>query len=742
MKHQLLVSALWLIAHSIAHDFIEAPYNLQLQNTQIPKLMAQSLLLKDSDYSKYTSHPDNRFEQFYVHQNNHTEQFLCSVPPQGSTKPLSHEQEPDVKLDSDILAKATKIIHNSFSQGSCVWEYDLRGFYWTYGYCHGDKIIQYHETAPLQERKQKHLPGAPDMVYVLGRFSKASAKEVKFSNEASPLQYHKFLQGSEGTFRLVNEKMSPFSHRQQKVVMQMATDGSLCDMTRQPRLTEIVYKCNANGGKRVQILDVEEIKTCHYRMFIHVPGLCQLEAFVPDKLKQDLVDVTCQKISDDDNYSLHGLTTFEEYLEHPILRQDLVFPVRADNKINVAQHEMSALGRGFYLAKYMGKYQTQSDFYNNRNVILYNGFYESMLDLNTQLGRTIFNAVGKKLLAPEFVNNEQQVLQWKHLFILWFEVYNYKGEFIGLSRLEHDGLNPQVVLGAQMLDPVSLRDVDSDDSLAPLYERPLYQAPHNMWNYEKFSSRGVKLAKPEQKKAKDELLVKKVKTVIVYNEGEMEDGRPNILVFDEEKDEQLPGQYDRRGEYVFQMVVGETQTETFTAPQIPNVEFLGFPVTYFVKSEDEPETVTVTKTASTGEVEKVLEGETEGEGETTGELPVPADGTETDGQESVVDILKPESGTEEVEIQESGDQFLDSNSVQNAIDAQSEAPDSAEPSDLDNSLSLSDSPDVGSPELVDVLHYEIPEKEIPDKDPQETSNIDEQIAAKLEEIMDADHDEL
>lgn len=603
MKHLAVLAALLLSAHCKANDVIEAPFNLQLQNTRIPREMADILLLRDLGYTKYTLHPDSRFEQFFVSRNNVSEEYVCSIPPEGSTFPeTTNQTDHNPQLDSEILAKGMEVVHNSFSQSSCVWAYDLRGFYWTYGYCHGDKIIQYHETAPPQERLHKHVPGSPKMVYVLGRFSKASNNEIRFTNQASPLQYFKYLQSSEGTFRLVSEKLSPFSHQSQKVIMQMATDGSLCDMTWQPRLTEIVYKCNANGGKRVQIIDVEEIKTCHYRMFIHVPALCQLESFVPNKVTQHLVDVTCQRVSDEAGYSIDTLSTFEEYLDHPIFRQDSVFPVRADNRINVAQHDMIALGKGFYLGT-VGNYQSESEYFNNRNVLLFNGFYELNEDLNMQVGRIIFNSIGKNLLAPEFVKGEQVLLLWLHSFIMWFEVYNFKGEFIGLSRLEHDGTKEQTVLGAQLFDPVTLLDVDGDDQLAALFTRPHYEAPHNMWNFEMFLSHGKspKLTK-EKPKPKDESLVQKTKMVIVYNEGQMENGRPNIAVYDEDADETLPGAYNDRGEYLFELEVSPQQTETFTAPQVPDVEFVGYPVLYYVKrlatenADVETTTLVVTQT--------------------------------------------------------------------------------------------------------------------------------------------------
>lgn len=583
--------------------------------------MANGLILQKFSKRTPPKDDDQRYEQFFIRRNNRTEDYVCAVPPKNSYSPVEKNpeaQELDLN-DASLLANAIQKIHESFSSSDCVWAYDLRGFYWTYGYCHGDKIIQYHETLIPKDRHKLHVPGFPNMVYVLGRFSRASNDEIKFRNQASPQQLAKYTDHSERMFRLVDEKVSPFSHQSQKVVVQMATEGSLCDMTWQPRSIEVVYKCDSSGGDRPTIIDVEEIKTCHYRMFIHVPALCDQNEFVGHKYVQDLVDVTCQRINDDIEES--GEKSFDELSEAPLLRNDSPFPVRADNRINVAEHELIALSRGFYLARNTVGYKSSSEYYNNRNVILFNGFHLSLEDLNMQLGRTMFSSIGKNLLAPAYFNREQIMLEWYHSFIMWFEVYNVKGELLGLCRLLRNGMEQKNILSVLMFDPETLLDADGD-MVTSSFDRPHYEAPYNMWNFEFFTASGssprlsrdknspnknVNSEQPPVKESKplDDSLVEVVYVFRVYNDGLLEDGTPNISVYDFLIDDLLKGSFNENGEYVFEYEPNPGQVLNIIAPYVEENDYHEFEMTFLEAatmsdSGEEPEETTVTVTKIVG----------------------------------------------------------------------------------------------------------------------------------------------
>ncbi|WPK23775.1 hypothetical protein PUMCH_001021 [Australozyma saopauloensis] len=479
-KGLLLLLALTSVVKALEANI---PFNVNLYESHIPAQLADQLILNSSPESEVF------YERFFIDRKyqNGLDEYICEFAPVTLQPPSEEYQSPE--SDSEILAKATQLIHSSFSLDSCVWAYDFRGWYWTYAFCFGDKVIQYHEGAPISERPQKHLPIAPNTIFVLGRFTKASADKIEFKNQVSQSQFESYSEQAGRSYRLLDEKSSPFAHHSsQRVVLQMVTDGTLCDMTGQPRSLEMMYLCSENGGSSPQIMNVQEVKTCHYKMVLHVPKLCSYDPFIPNKhVQESLVDVACQKIDKEPVENAASNLDFGRYIGRTVLREDDDFPVRADNRVNIAQHEAQDLGHGFYVASNDYHYVSSSEYFNYRSVVFFNGEFEDLEDLNYQFGKTIFEAVGSSLLAPTATQEFPEVLDWMHKFVLWFEIYDFTGEFILLSRIENSADTDQHQLDASVVDPVDLLEMNGDIPLFVRFERPEFKAPSNMWNFELFS---------------------------------------------------------------------------------------------------------------------------------------------------------------------------------------------------------------------------------------------------------------
>ncbi|OBA21299.1 hypothetical protein METBIDRAFT_41098, partial [Metschnikowia bicuspidata var. bicuspidata NRRL YB-4993] len=404
---------------------------------------------------------------------------------------LEAREEIAAETPAAILGNAMALIHAALPSGVCLWAYDLRGTYWTYALCSGDKIIQYHEGAPPHERGLRHVPLHPSTVFVLGRFSDASTAEVRFHNQAPAAEFRAYEKAAGRAAVLVDEKAAPYSHqRVQKAVLQTVTGGSVCDMTLQPRTAEVVYRCAENGGPDAAILDVFEIKTCHYKMLVHVPGLCEYAPFSPHKNTLDAaLDVPCQRVRDPREAQVQRYATFDEYRYNIELREHVPFPVRADNRLDIADHFLAPVGRGFYFAHSRRELGTPSSYFNERNVVLFSGWCLSLTDLNAQFAKVIFRAVGSSLLAPSPPELDAKTLEWLHSFVLWYEIYDYKGDLLAVTRLEHDASEDTATLKAQLLDPVTLLDVEGDMPRMSSFERPDFEAPYDAWNFELFSEK-------------------------------------------------------------------------------------------------------------------------------------------------------------------------------------------------------------------------------------------------------------
>lgn len=548
------------------------PFHINLYESHIPGQLADKLI------SDIGSANGTYYERLFVERKyqNGLDEYICELAP---VLILELDQEVmEEESEAEILAAATNLIHLSFSKDSCVWAYDFRGWYWTYAFCFGDKVIQYHEGAHPSERPHKHVPIAPSSVFVLGRFTKASIDKVEFGNQVSESQYKTYLDHATRSYRLLDEKSSPFSHHSsQRVVLQMATDGTLCDMTRQPRTLELMYLCSESGGYTPQIMDVVEIKTCHYKMIVHVPALCQYKPFIPNRHVQDsLVDIACQKVDRESSIDIKPDATFDDFLGVTVLRDDDEFPVRADNRINIAEHRLDDLGGGFQMAACNYEYVSSSEYFNSRTVAVFTGKFETLEDLNLQFGRTIYDSIEKKLIAPTNFEGLSEELSWLHKFVLWSEIYDATGEFLGLARLESTGDDTKRELDALLIDPVTLTEGNGDQPYFVRFERPEFQAPFNFWNFEVFYKNGAEPYTRRKRITKEKItLVEKLPDKEVSEEQHEEEDLLQVGLVDQRLEEHIDFVEDD-GQKVIK-IADEDEKENLNEdeikePQMPSLE--------------------------------------------------------------------------------------------------------------------------------------------------------------------------
>lgn len=450
-------------------------FNVNLVESYIPRDVANDLI---NGNKQWTSSPLSQFATFYLQRNaTRTDEYVCAIPREQAPENTEPEHS---ETDASLLDRAAKSILSAFPH-PCMYAYELRGMYWTYAYCPGDKIIQYHEGLAVRGQDPAALRRAehPNSIFVLGRFLAASNKNVLLTNQANLDVQVKALAEMRRSLRLVDDD-SPFTHQtSQKVVLYTISDGSICDVTLQPRSLEVIYKCDAHGPSQTTILGVDEIKTCQYKMIIHVPGLCAIPPFT-SKDKGIDAKVDCQLV---DNGEEVKIRSFEDRLDHVLLRNS-PFPVRSDSRISVADHTLQAMGRGFYLATSKVPRHSRNRYYNNRMVIVFNGFHELLTDLNRQVGRAVFDSLDRVLPMPGKAN-EKRLLLWTDSFLIWFEVYNALGELLGISRIERDASLDKKLLSVQMLDPETLLDTEGD-AVPLLFDLLEYAAPNDHWNFESF----------------------------------------------------------------------------------------------------------------------------------------------------------------------------------------------------------------------------------------------------------------
>lgn len=417
----------------------------------------------------------------------HAINYLCHVPkvmPANAT-----EVETSFVAQDDLLTRAVGILNSALPANECIFSYGVNGEYWTFAYCFGDKVIQFHENLNHYIKTSVHKPEHPDFVFVLGKFDGVVHNEIEIANQ-SPAQGTR-LDTKE--FVMSDDTINPFnlknSHSTQKFLQHELQNGGICDWTQEARTVDVIYKCSKRGSGKVQILDVNEIKTCEYQMIIDVPQLCQLEEFCESNVENKVTDIGCRRI---DPHAPEGDVSVELFRRESWPSLQLVpeppaplqfFPISNRHKISIAEHALFPLGLGFYLARPHKLPQTTSDYYNDRHVIVYNFDFDGPADLIQKLGSMLHNVVGRKLLAP--VKGDDGLLHfllWEDTFVLWFEVYDFYGRFISMARIERDGANKERVLLILLVDPETMLDHEGD-----LVQIGAYEATGDAVNFERFA---------------------------------------------------------------------------------------------------------------------------------------------------------------------------------------------------------------------------------------------------------------
>lgn len=386
--------------------------------------------------------------------------------------------EAEVEDEAALIRQSVEEIQKSFSTNHCVFGYQLNGDYWTYAYCFGDRVIQYHEIVPVEHRALHHKAGNPNYVYTLGRQGNYAPKGKVFINHAKGSEYHL----NPADFRLSEYSGSIFSGdtkrlpMKQRVVTHLISDGEICDLTLDPRTVEVIYLCDPHNNRgQAEIVEVSEITTCHYQMIVNTPRLCAIPEFVPKYIYEDeTVDVQCVR-------------------QGGVQPPKLGFPVSKDNKITVSDYSLAPIGNGFSFGHVKQEYEpeTGNAYIDNRHILVFNGVYEDAETFKVSLGRVFWSGIENTLMAPEFDDgSNQRPLYWNDTFVIWSEVYDFTGEFLHLVRIARDSEPDQKVITVQIVDPDTFTDDEGDDVGAVEFARPHFQAPQDAWNFEKFHPEG------------------------------------------------------------------------------------------------------------------------------------------------------------------------------------------------------------------------------------------------------------
>ncbi|XP_038214508.1 endoplasmic reticulum lectin 1 isoform X2 [Zerene cesonia] len=192
----------------------------------------------------------------------HKEQYECRLPKLQNKVTTSIED-----YDGPTPFELLKPI---FSQKICSYRLES---YWSYEVCHGRHVRQYHEDREGKEAKTHE--------YYLGRWSEE--EHLKLGEEIKAAQAARE--------KLKTTKVEGTTLPYVEMVM---SDGTICDLSGQPRKTRILYVCYTHG--KHEIYSMKETTTCEYEIIILSGLLCDHPQFKSKDVSEN--EINCLPIGD------------------------------------------------------------------------------------------------------------------------------------------------------------------------------------------------------------------------------------------------------------------------------------------------------------------------------------------------------------------------------------------------------------------------------------------------------------
>ncbi|RKP23231.1 hypothetical protein SYNPS1DRAFT_31058 [Syncephalis pseudoplumigaleata] len=226
------------------------------------------------------------------------QRYLCRIPalqsskePREPTLPAGEAEQStgsEAEQEWERVQNATRLL--APMAGACI--YHNQGW-WTYEFCYGRAARQIHD--PIDDADEA-------MTHVLGYYDKRvplnSNDAIHGPSDDEHAQWETHAQQEQARGNRDGVTALDVSG-ERRYLTQQWTDGTLCDLTGEPRYVEVQYYCNKEGEK---IAYADEPGTCRYVMIVHTPLLCEDPVFAGVQ-RGEADKISCQLVVSDEVYA-------------------------------------------------------------------------------------------------------------------------------------------------------------------------------------------------------------------------------------------------------------------------------------------------------------------------------------------------------------------------------------------------------------------------------------------------------
>ncbi|GAA5979534.1 hypothetical protein JCM11641_005425 [Rhodosporidiobolus odoratus] len=279
-------SALALSSHSPRDLEAHPAFNVRFSEHQILNETLEGLLAEPLE-----TPPDASAPKRHLLRTPGGQAFLCTVP--SVTDEV--KKRADDEADRDQLARVEER-ERGLERGVALLEpmkqgclYQRMGWF-TYSFCYGNEIRQYHEVRVAGSPTPIEDPQSDS--YTLGVSPEPAALAVPKYGSGSPSLAR---QNAQIPSRLGGGETAGWDDGG-RYLSQTWEGGTVCDKTGLPRVVEVQYHCSTQTIDRIAM--IREASICHYIMLIHTPRLCGEPLFLEgqSKHREPASTIECQPV--------------------------------------------------------------------------------------------------------------------------------------------------------------------------------------------------------------------------------------------------------------------------------------------------------------------------------------------------------------------------------------------------------------------------------------------------------------